>query len=144
MNEIWEHLPQQWVGICALVMFVIYVVGQAAEKYPAIAKVIPLGRWWHNRQRSRHRRSEWVAEDNEVIVALKEQVGSIANDLGELQQAVRCFQAWSIYDARWHHRTNVINTKNESCLLPRHYDFFEFEKLWKNDPLAAAALPVAA
>lgn len=143
-TDLLQNLPQHWIGIGAVVLFFVYVVGQVVEKYPAVAKMFPLGTWWHERQkRHSHRRTAWVAEDNAVIIALQEQVSSIANDLATMQNTVRCFRAWSIYDARWHHRIEVLNADNVRCVLPQHYDYFQFEKEWHLDPVAAARLAVA-
>jgi hypothetical protein len=121
-------------------MFLVYVIGQIIEKYPLVAKRFPFGTWWHERQKKLNRRASWVTEDNTVIVALQEQVASIAEDMQTLQNTVRCFRAWSIYDARWHHRVDVWNADRDSCRLPQHFDFFQFETMWQKDPMVAATL----
>lgn len=138
--DIFSHLPQNWVGLFAVLTFLVYMAAQIIEKFPGIAKHIPLGTWWHNRQKKQNKRQAWVAEDNEVITALQEQVSTIAADLAKVNERVRVFTSWSVYDARYHHRIEVSHAECEDCTLPKHYDFFEYEKLWKLDPVAAATL----
>lgn len=137
----WHYLPQQWVGMLALFMFMLHIGLQLAEKYPTLAKVLPLGRWWHDR-RNRDRRI-----GDEAVEALQRRVESISRtaakqseDIKQLQDTVAAFTAWSVYDARWHHRVSVINAEHDACRLPKHYDFFEFERIWRKDPTAAAQL----
>ena len=140
-GEILRFLPQQWVGMFAVVMFSAYIVMQFVEKYPTIAKIVPLGRWWHDRQKNRRgQRRDWVAEDNEVIQGLQAQISSLASDLAKVNERVRTFTAWSGYDARWHHLVAVTNAASPTCMLPEHLDYFAFEKLWDRDPVAAARL----
>ncbi|UVK63327.1 hypothetical protein SEA_SHYGU2_30 [Mycobacterium phage Shygu2] len=139
--ELFQHLPQNWVGLFAVIMFVVYIAAQVVEKFEKIAKFLPGGTWWHEKQKTkRNRRSEWVTEDNEVIQALQNQVSSIAGQLATVQETVRVFSAWSVYDARWHHKTSVVNA-NGTCLLPDHLDYFAFERLWRIDPMEASKLP---
>jgi hypothetical protein len=139
-DEVLQHLPQQWVGIFAIVAFIVYILAQVVEKYPIIAKHVPLGKWWHGRQKRRTSRGSWVAEDNQVITALQVQVSTIAADLALVNQRLRVFTAWSVYDARYHHREEIKHAEGGTCLLSKHYDFFEFERLWQADPIAAASL----
>ena len=136
--EIFSHLPQQWVGLFAIVAFIIYAGAQIVEKFPAIAKHVPFGKWWHNRQRKKIGRRAWVAEDNEVITAMQEQISTVVKELAAVNERVQIFTAFSVYDARWHHRMDVAHAGNGD--LPRHYNFFEFERLWRADPVAAACL----
>lgn len=71
-TEILQYLPQQWVGLFAVIMFIGYITMQVIEKYPTFAKIMPFGTWWHERQKTkRGKRNAWVAEDNEVIQALQ-------------------------------------------------------------------------
>ncbi|QHB38060.1 minor tail protein [Mycobacterium phage Noelle] len=141
--EMMQHLPENWVGLVAVTMFLLYVAAQLVEKFERIAKFLPGGTWWHERQKNkRNRRTEWVTEDNEVIRALQEQISSIAGDLASVRETVRAFRAWSTYDARWHHKVDVTNAKSETCLLPPHLDYFAFEELWLDNPVEASRLPV--
>lgn len=142
-SEVLRFLPQQWVGLFAVLMFAIYIVSQFVEKYPAIAKIVPLGKWWHNRQKARRgQRGAWVAEDNQVIQALQQQITGILDDLQSVREIQRAFTAWSVYDARWHHKVEVTNAASPTCLLPQHLDYFSFEKLWSTDPVSASRLPL--
>ncbi len=43
-----DYAVEQWVGIFAILMFVVYVTVQIIEKYPTLAKVFPFGTWWQN------------------------------------------------------------------------------------------------
>lgn len=138
-DDVISHIPQQWVGIFAVMAFFLYVSAQLVEKYSIIAKHVPLGRWWHNRQNRKPNRGAWVAEDNEVIIGLQSQITTIAADLVLVNEKLRVFTAWSVYDARYHHRLEVTHADTE-CYIPNHHDFFEFERLWKIDPVAAAIL----
>lgn len=140
--DLLKYLPQQWVGLFALLMFFVYIALQVIEKSPAIAKIFPLGTWWHERQNTRkNRRGDWLAEDNQVILALQEQVKGICEELAAVRETLRSFTAWSIYDARWHHKVSVDAALTSKVLLPDHLDYFEFEKLWKGDPMSASKLP---
>ncbi|QLF84472.1 hypothetical protein SEA_TOPANGA_31 [Mycobacterium phage Topanga] len=139
--DVFTHLPQQWVGLFAVIMFVVYIGAQIIEKSETIAKFLPGGQWWHNRQKSkRGRRTDLVADDNEIIRALQEQVSSIVGELAAVRETLRAFTAWSVYDARWHHQA-LIEAATTDCTLPDHLDYFAFEKLWRADPLAASKLP---
>ncbi|APD17725.1 hypothetical protein PBI_ERIS_29 [Mycobacterium phage Eris] len=140
-TEILQYLPQQWVGLFAVIMFIGYITMQVIEKYPTFAKIMPSGTWWHERQKTkRGKRNAWVAEDNEVIQALQAQVSAIAADLAAVNEKVRTFTAWSVYDARWHHKVSVTWAGSETCLLPDHLDYFAFERLWRDDPVGASRL----
>ncbi|MBI2702089.1 MAG: hypothetical protein HYX31_23715 [Mycobacterium sp.] len=140
LSEDWlKYIPQQWVGILALVMFFATLTTHLIEKYPLIAKILPAGKWWHNRVKRKRRNSEYIAEDNEVIANLSNQVELLAKDMREMRDDLRCLRAWSVYDARWHHQAEVASAETDYS-LPRHYDYFEFERIWRNDPLAAARL----
>ncbi|ATN88103.1 minor tail protein [Mycobacterium phage Cindaradix] len=139
--ELFQHLPQQWVGLFAVLAFGTYILAQLAEKFQGVAKLLPFGRWWHKRQQKKIGRRAWVAEDNEVIQALQEQVSSIAGELADVRETLRSLTAFTVYDARWHHRVEVTNARSETCLLPEHLDYFAFDRLWRNDPVAAAKLP---
>lgn len=160
MNEILKHLPQQWVGFAALILFGLYVLTQAIEKYEKLANILPFGAWWHERQRRRRQldnaeltnaietaRKSWINDENAALTALERRMASIAktsenqaSDIRELQTTVRAFTAWSSYDARWHHKLIVENSERSACEVPAHRDFFEFEHLWRTDPFAAAQL----
>ncbi|OBK14103.1 hypothetical protein [Mycobacterium asiaticum] len=142
-NDWFHYIPQQWVGILALVWFFVAASTKFVEKYEAFAKLLPFGKWWHERQK----RIEERARPTHDVEALERRIESLAKTskkqdeaIEELQNHVSVFTAWSIYDARWHHRASVINAERDACKLPRHYDFFEFERVWKTDPLAAARL----
>lgn len=144
-DEVLNHLPQQWVGLAAVVMFGLYVLAQIVEKYPTFAKFFPGGVWWHERQL---RKAKTNPTD---VTVLERQVAGIARTtseqataIAELQTQVSAFTAWSVYDARWHHRAEVQNAQTEACTLSRHYDFFAFERIWRTDPLSAARLSDAA
>ncbi len=146
-DELLKYLPQQWVGLIALLMFGVYIALQLIEKYPLIAKIFPFGVWWHEHQKKKVPRLNEAIEDNEVIVQLRSQMSGVVKDaeaqwlqIASLQQQVRAFRAWSEYDARWHHRISIENAARETCLLPPHHDFFEFEQLWRADPVSAARL----
>ncbi|AGK87962.1 hypothetical protein M041_gp57 [Mycobacterium phage Severus] len=139
--EILAHLPQNWVGLFAVITFVVYIGLQIVEKYETIAKILPGGTWWHQRQKAKgNRRTDLVAEDNEVIRALQEQVTSIVGELATVRETLRSFTAWSVYDARWHHQA-LVTAAIGNCVLPDHLDYFAFEKLWRDDPLVASRLP---
>lgn len=141
-NDVLGHLPQQWVGICAIIMFTVYILAQIIEKYPLIARLIPLGTWWHERQKTkRGQRGAWVAEDNQVIQALQEQISSIAGELHAVRETLRAFTAWSVYDARWHHKVSIDLAMTSKVSLPDHLDYFDFERAWRVDPIATAKLP---
>ncbi|AMS00930.1 hypothetical protein SEA_LOSER_34 [Mycobacterium phage Loser] len=138
--ELIAHLPQNWVGLFAVVAFVVYVGAQIIEKYEALAKILPGGKWWHDRaKRRRGRRVEIVSDDNEIIRALQEQVSSIVRELASVRETLRTFTAWSVYDARWHHQALVATAGQ--LVLPEHLDYFAFEQVWKADPVTAAKLP---
>lgn len=144
-DELLKHLPQQWVGLAAILMFAIYILLQIVEKYPTFAKFFPGGVWWHERQQ---RKAKTASTD---VTVLERQVQGIARTseeqakaIAELQTQVSAFTAWSVYDARWHHRTEVGNAQSEACKLAKHYDFFAFERVWRTDPAAAALLSEAA
>ncbi|AFQ97340.1 hypothetical protein FGG47_gp63 [Mycobacterium phage Rebeuca] len=139
--ELFAHLPENWVGLFAVLTFIVYVGAQIVEKYETIAKVVPFGKWWHRRQNNRRGvRTAMVAEDNEVIRALQEQVTNIVGELAAVQERLRAFTAWSVYDARWHHQA-LVAAAIDNCVLPDHLDYFQFEKLWRDDPLEASRLP---
>ncbi|AGK87509.1 hypothetical protein M045_gp30 [Mycobacterium phage HINdeR] len=139
--ELISHLPQQWVGIFAIVAFIVYIAAQVVEKSDKIAKIVPFGRWWHKRQNRQGNRRAWIAEDNAVISGMQEQIQAVARDLAEVNDKVRVFTAWSVYDARYHHKIEMSHADGRcSCELPRHYDYFAFETLYRADPVAAAAL----
>lgn len=146
MSNWWDYIPQQWVGLVALLMFAFSLVTQFVEKYPAFAKAIPLGRWWHERQKHRIRDARIAEYDDEAVQALQRRVESIARtsakqaqDIKSLQATVSAFTAWSVYDARWHHR-DAVKAVDEDRQPPQHYDFFAFERIWRDDPVAAAQL----
>ncbi|AHJ88690.1 minor tail protein [Mycobacterium phage RhynO] len=140
--DFFTHLPQNWTGLFAIIMFIVYVGAQIIEKYESLAKILPGGRWWHERaKRKRGRRTDIVAEDNEVIRALQEQVSSIVGELASVRETLRTFTAWSVYDARWHHQAAVTAAGSE-CVLPEHLDYFAFEKLWRVDPFGTSKLPL--
>ncbi|MGV7552353.1 hypothetical protein PJN95_29955, partial [Mycobacterium kansasii] len=88
-QELLNHVPQQWVGILALLLFCISIVTNLIEKYPAIAKVFPLGRWWHARAKRKRTRTDLIAEDNEVIGNLQGQVAELAASMRALQEDTR-------------------------------------------------------
>ncbi|QBP31418.1 minor tail protein [Mycobacterium phage Miramae] len=135
-----QHLPEQWVGLFAVLAFITYLMAQLAEKFPTVAKMVPLGRWWHKRQQRKPGRKAWVAEDNAVITAMQEQISTVVADLADVNDKLRVFTAFSVYDARYHHRIEVEHAAMDSCVLPKHYNIFEFEQLWRADPVAAATL----
>ncbi|AMO44000.1 minor tail protein [Mycobacterium phage Bactobuster] len=140
-EDIVKILPENWTGLFAIVMFVLYVGAQIIEKFEPLAKFVPGGRWWHDRQkRKRGRRKDMVADDNEIIRALQEQVSSIVLDLATVRDTLRTFTAWSVYDARWHHQA-LVDVAGQGVVLPDHLDYFAFEVLWKADPVSAARLP---
>lgn len=143
--DVINHLPQQWVGLAAVLMFAMYVLLQIVEKYPTFAKFFPGGVWWHERQL---RKAKTAATD---VTVLERQVAGIARAseqqataIRELQTQVAAFTAWSVYDAKWHHRTEIVNAETEACTLAKHYDFFAFERVWRVDPAAASQLSEAA
>lgn len=139
--DLLSHLPQGWVGFFAIAMFTIWSGAQVVEKFPVIAKHIPLGKWWHDRQKSKVSRREVVAEDNEIIAGMQVQITGILAELAGVHEKLRVFTAFSVYDARYHHRIEVAHADGDCVqVLPRHYDFFEFERLWKTDPLSTATL----
>ncbi|QBP31054.1 minor tail protein [Mycobacterium phage Refuge] len=136
-----EYLPENWVGLFAVVMFILYVGSQVIEKFEGLAKILPGGQWWHERQKAkRGRRVDMVADDNEIIRALQEQVTSIVTELAQVRETLRTFTAWSVYDARWHHQA-LVEVARDGVLLPDHLDYFAFETLWKVNPIEAARLP---
>ncbi|ASR86485.1 minor tail protein [Mycobacterium phage Changeling] len=141
LPELVAHLPQNWVGLFAVISFIVYIGAQLLEKYETLAKILPGGRWWHDRQkRRRGRRIELVNDDNEIIRALQEQVTSIVQELASVRETLRTFTAWSVYDARWHHQA-LVDVAGQGVVLPDHLDYFAFEALWKADPITAAKLP---
>lgn len=140
MHELLQYIPQHWVGLFAMLLFIVTLTTQLIEKYPAVAKALPLGKWWHDRAKHKRRRSDYIAEDNEVIASLDDKVSKLVEDMQNIQAELRCFRAWSVYDARWHHRADIINAERDDCELPRHYDYFEFERIWRENPIAAARL----
>ncbi|BBX09506.1 hypothetical protein [Mycolicibacterium aichiense] len=140
--EIWQYLPQNWIGLFAVIMFVLYVGSQIIEKFEGLAKVLPGGKWWHDRQKDkRGRRKELVNDDNEIIRALQEQVTSIVLELATVRETLRSFTAWSVYDARWHHQA-LVQHADKDCTMSDHLDYFAFETLWKADPIGASRLPL--
>ena len=142
LPELVEKLPDNWVGLFAIIAFVVYVGLQIVEKYETIAKIVPLGKLWHDRQKSkRSQLAGMVAEDNEIIHALQNQVRSIVSELESVRETLRTFTAWSVYDARWHHQA-LVDVVGKDLSLEDHLDYFAFEKLWKEDPVAASKLPV--
>ncbi|ALF00467.1 hypothetical protein SEA_BOOSTSEASON_33 [Mycobacterium phage BoostSeason] len=161
-TDLIDRLPQQWVGIVVLVLFVVYVSGQLIEKSERVAKLLPLGVWWRERNRRKSAvdpaeltraveaaRHAWSREENAALAALESRVAVIAAisehqavNIKELQDSVRAFTAFSVYDARWHHRADVALADCPMCDLPEHLDYFAFERLWREDPAAAARLPV--
>lgn len=145
--EILKYMPQQWVGLLAILMFVTYLTFQLVEKYPAIAKLLPFGERWHERARKKNRKVLEAVEDNEVIAELQRQIEAMGeqarrlrDELGLLQETIAALRSWSAYDASWHHRVSVLNAVNDACSLPPHYDFLRFERVWRSDPAAAARL----
>ena len=140
MQELLQYIPEHWVGFFAGALFIVTLATQLVEKYPQVAKALPLGKWWHDRAKRKRRRTDYIAEDNEVISNLSSQVSELAEHMKEIQGELRCFRAWSVYDARWHHRADIINAERDDCNLPRHYDYFEFERIWRGNPIAAARL----
>ncbi|QFP94821.1 hypothetical protein SEA_MARSHAWN_35 [Mycobacterium phage Marshawn] len=143
------HLPQQWVGIGATLLFAMYISGQLIEKFEGLAKVLPFGKWYHERQARRRNSSRVgrVAEDNEVIAELREQIAGVVLSsrdqhlvVTELNDTLRCSRAYSAYEARWHHRHDVQNAGIPEHRSDEHLDYFDFEKLWRQDPHAAATL----
>lgn len=146
-TDILEYLPKQWVGLAALILFGVYIVLQVIEKYPVIARAFPFGLWWHERQRKKRPRLDEAIEDNEVIKALREQLSGVVQhaveqdiEIAALHRQARIARAWSEYDARYHNRVAIENARTEACKLPRHYDIYEFEHVWRTDPSAAAQL----
>ncbi|AMS01027.1 minor tail protein [Mycobacterium phage ArcherNM] len=141
-NEIVQHLPENWTGLFAVVMFILYVGAQIIEKFEGLAKILPGGKWWHDRQKDkRRRRVALVNDDNEIIRALQEQVTSIVQELATVRETLRTFTAWSVYDARWHHQA-LVEVAGQGVVLPEHLDYFAFEQVWKADPITAAKLPI--
>ncbi len=154
-NQWAPFVPQQWLGIAMLVMFLLYVVSQVVERFEAIAKYVPFGKWWHSRKNSdtsrvakaiTDARKEWEREDNEALNSLRERVDSVADvaaqqaaEIAELRREVHVFTMWSAYDSRWHHRHTVANTASDHVEEP-HLDYFQFENLYAKDPTAAAKL----
>ncbi|QJD50435.1 hypothetical protein SEA_CHRIS_33 [Mycobacterium phage Chris] len=157
-----KHLPDGWLAYGAAAVFSLYVIGQAIEKYDAIAKRIPLGRWWAERKANKVKpidamqvaeavekvRHQWETDGESALQVLEARLLSIAAvskqqvlDIDELQDTVRAFRAWSGYDSRWHHRHDVDNANNPAHVYStQHRDFFEYERLWRADPAAAAVL----
>ncbi|AXH48807.1 minor tail protein [Mycobacterium phage Steamy] len=155
------HLPEQWVGIGAVLLFLTYIIGQMVEKYERIAKVVPFGRILHRRAVSRVKpidamqvakavedaRKEWELDGNSALTMMEARLTTISAvsrqqvaDIDELQDTVRAFRAWSGYDSRWHHKHEVDNADNDSHVITPHKDFFEFEKLWRSSPEEASKL----
>lgn len=150
-----SHLPQQWVGIGAFLLFAMYIVGQIIEKYEKIAKLLPFGKWWHARQTARVKpidamqvakaledaRKEWELDGNSALIMMEARLTTISSvakqqvlDIDELQETLRAFRAWSGYDSRWHHKHEVDNAGNAAFISTPHRDFFEYEKLWRSSP----------
>lgn len=162
MSELLKLLPQQWIGICALILFGFYVFGQVVEKYEAVAKIVPLGKWWHDRSKRKVEddaealsraieaaRQTWSRHENAALATLESRVAVIAavskqqsTNIEELQESIRCFTAFSVYDARWHHRVDIDIADRSQCVLPPHLDYFSFERIWLEDPVAASRLPL--
>ena len=142
MQDLLQYIPEHWVGFFAMALFIVTMTTQLIEKYPQSAKALPLGSWWHNRAKRKRRRTDYIAEDNEVIASLDDKVSKLVEDMQNIQAELRCFRAWSVYDARWHHRVEVINAARDACVLPKHYDYFEFETIWQRNPQAAENLSV--
>lgn len=149
--ELLKFVPQQWVGILALIAFAFYFFVQLVEKYATVAKVLPFGKWWHERQKQKaiqvNSRVANAIEDNEVIIEMQRQIAAMAKSsetqgevITSLQETIRVFTAWSVYDAGWHHRHDVDNAGVDGCRSVRHYDFFAFERIWRDDPGVAARL----
>lgn len=142
------YIEHQWGGLAALILFLAVLAVHFVEKSESFAKLFPvIGTWWHKRTKRRWHRANWIAEDNEVIEGLQQQIArqsgqltKIAAQMQEVDDTLRCFRAWSIYDARYHHRLEVQHADSDSCELPKHYDFFEFERIWLRNPLEAASL----
>lgn len=161
-DELLKLLPQQWIGVCVLALFFVYLLGQLAEKYETIAKILPLGKWWHDRHKKRDTdeaqkltdaieaaRNTWSRHENAALATLEGRVAVIravseqqSQNIEELQNEIRCFTAFSIYDARWHHKVSIDCATTSKVSLPDHLDYFEFEHIWRNDPVAASRLPV--
>lgn len=142
-NDWFRYIPQQWVGIVAVAWFAVVVGTKFAEKYAAFAKMFPFGTMWHDRQK----RKELAARPGADVEALELRINSIAKtcakqakDIQALQTQLAVFTDWSVYDAGWHHRVKVTNAERDTCVLLPHYDFFEFQRIWRKDPLAAAKL----
>lgn len=163
MNDLVKLIPQQWVGIVAVLLIGLYAVTQLAAAHDAVAKVIPFGRMYREYRTKQQQamdparlktlfeeaRKSMMDEENVVLTALERRVASIAGtseqqakDIRELQYTVRAFTAWSIYDARWHHRVQLLIADGNLLVLTalKHYDFFEFEKIHRTDPYQAAQL----
>lgn len=141
MSELMQYLPENWTGLAATLMIVVYIGAQIVEKHEAIAKIMPFGKWWHARQKKNQgARRDLVAEDNEVIQGLQTQVSSIVDEMRGLKETIRSFTAWSVYDSRWHHQVMVSLAKT-GIVLPDHLDYFAFETYWKSDPIGASRLP---
>lgn len=135
------HLPSNWVGLFAIIAFISYTFAQVVEKFPLVAKHVPLGKWWHQRQKKKGTRGSWVAEDNEVISGMQQQITTVVTDLAAVNEKLRAFTAFSVYDARYHHMIEIQHADGAcSCELPKHYGYFEFERIWRADPVAAATL----
>lgn len=136
-----DYLPRNWAGAFAGIMFTIFIVAQVIEKFEPLARFVPGGMWWFDRKRKQQSLRKFrIEDDNDIIRALQEQVRSIVADLASVRDELRTFTAWSIYDARWHHQSD-IHLSRSGTPLPEHLDFFAFEALWKLDPLVAAKLP---
>ncbi|AYR01633.1 hypothetical protein SEA_SCARLETT_33 [Mycobacterium phage Scarlett] len=156
-----EHLPDGWLAYGAAAVFTLMIVGQAIEKYDAIAKRVPLGRWWAERKARQVKpidamqvaeavesaRHQWEVDGESALQVLEARLLSIAAvskqqvlDIDDLQATVRAFRAWSGYDSLWHHRHAVDNADNPAHVVTPHRDFFEYERLWRTDPAAAADL----
>ena len=155
------HLPPQWVGICAGLLFLVYILGQLIEKYEQAAKVLPFGQWWRDRQARKTKpldvadvakalddaRHQWELEGNSALTMLEARLQSIAAvakqqvlDIDDLQGTLRAFRAWSGYDSRWHHKHAVDNAGVIDHVVAPHKDFFEYERLWRTNPDEANSL----
>lgn len=148
MSELLAYLPEQWVGIVALLLIGIVTVTKLIERYPGVARFLPGGSWWHERQKGRSPAAQ-IQIDNEAATALQVRIEQIAAICGEqkdaieaLNQSLAAFRAWSAYDARWHHLVDVTGA-TQAWVLPPHYDFFEFERMWLADPASVGRLPSA-
>lgn len=170
ISRMFESIPDQWVGILAVLIILVFALTHVAGKREDIAKLLPFGRIYHAWKQKQDKaltpqqissiyetaRKSMIEEENVILQNFETRISALARnsenqarEMGEqakemraLQMNLRVFTAWSIYDGRWHHKQQLLVAEGnvEALRRLRHYDFFEFEKIYSVDPYQAALL----